>query len=94
MQQGATTRSAARKGLQQRARGLASGGVAIQMLYRGWGQPLGRDTERDMTDDTVACVLRHDTVHSTIRRCAAALAQCARCLCVAWAMGVYNVYST
>ena len=43
-----------------RARGLASRGVAIQMLYRGWGRLLGRDTARDTTDDTAACTLRHD----------------------------------
>ena len=33
---GPATRPTARKGVRQRARDLASGGVVIQMLYHGW----------------------------------------------------------
>ena len=41
------------------SRYLAGGGGVIQMLYRGWGRLLGRDTTRETADDTAACVLQY-----------------------------------
>ena len=42
-------------------RGLVSRGVAIQMLYRGWGRPLGHDTTRN-TEHGMAYVSQYSFV--------------------------------